>query len=219
MDLHQKVFPLKALSPDGDGSFNVGTGFLISVDNQVYLVTVAHLATGKVSQTDDWTLWADQIQYAPTGTSETVMSLFDVGTFGNRRPRFKFLRAHDIPSVLVDMILLPLDPDDLILNASEIFHLPVDLVNDLIPGQTLYMVGCAPWPEKKVQLHSLVMPDVVHLVEPPQTDGFSGCPVVDGEGLLVGMAYGTVDSETVNHGQVLAAQLFERAVRYLDNVG
>lgn len=215
MDTNRIAAPLMARSQDGR-SVEQGTGFLVEIDEQMYLVTVAHLATGQTSQSDDWAAWADGVHYAPDGKSAATIPLFDAGVFGERRPRFKFRRADDIPSVLVDLILLPLEPGHPVSRVCEIFRLSTDGVRTYTQGQALSMVGFEPWPDPNVQRHKLVAPGIVHKVLPPQRKGFSGCPVIDSEGLLVGMAYGTEEANHSGHGLVVAVELIAKAARAID---
>ena len=197
MDMTRRVLPLMAASPNGDGSHNVAAGFLVMFDNQTYLMTVAHLATGQKSQSDDWGKWADEVHYAPGGQSANVLPLFNVGSFGDRRPRFRFLRAQDVPNILMDVIMLPLEPGELATEAADIFDLPNEWAPTYSRGQDVYMAGCQPWPDLKVQSHSLTEPGIVHLVDPPQTPGFSGGPVVDAAGLLVAWPSVQMDRTTL----------------------
>lgn len=219
MELTRRALPLKAASPDGDGSYNIGAGFLVMFDNQTYLITVAHLATGQLSQSDDWGKWADEVHYAPGGQSANIFPLFSVGSFGERRPRFKFLRAEDVPNILMDVIMLPLEPGDPTIEAAGVFDLPNEWASTYTRGQDVYMVGCQPWPHVKVQSHSLTEPGTVHLVEPPLTPGFSGGPVVDVAGLLVGMAFGTDGTNYTGRGLLVAAPLIGRIATSVDGVG
>lgn len=207
-----------AASVGADGSYNIGAGFLATFANQTYLITVAHLATGQVSQSDDWGMWADEVHYAPSGQSAQVLPLFDLGSFGERRPRFKFLRAEDAPNILMDVIMLPLQQADLLFEAADAFDLPREWAPTYVPGQDVHMVGYQPWPEVKVQSHLLIEPGPVHLVHPPQTRGFSGGPVVDANGLLVGMPFGTEGPSCSGRGQLVAAPLIGRIANSVNGV-
>lgn len=219
MDMTRRVLPLKAIAPGGDPSPIGAAGFLVMLDNQTYLMTVAHLATGQKSQSDDWSKWANELHYAPGGQTVLVLPLFNVGSFGERRPLFRFLRAADSPNILMDVIMLPLEPGEVASESIDIFNLPNDCAPTYSRGQEVLMAGCQPWPNVKVQSHSLIKPGVVHLVTPPQTRGFSGGPAVDANGLLVGMAFGTDEPNYSGHGQLVAAPLIARLANSVDGVG
>jgi hypothetical protein len=218
VNFNTMVAPLAAPSQGGPES-NVGSGLLIQVASQIYLVTVAHLATGQVSQSDDWSLWADEVRYhGPDEEILATMSLFDVSAEGTRIPRFKYFRVADKPGLLLDIILLPLSPDD---PMSSMSLTNFDLPNDIAPhilGETLTMVGCRPWPVIGTETHVLKLVAAVLHVYPQQEKGYSGCPVVNSAGLLAGMAFGGDLPGAPDHGLLVAAEIIHELTTAVDGV-
>lgn len=210
------VAPLAAPTQQGPES-NVGSGFLVQSDGQIYLVTVAHLATGQTSQTDDWSLWADEITlHNAQHTTLARVPLFEINDEGVKIPKFKYGRSTDTPGVLVDVILLPLSPEEPMSRMSDVFHLP-DAIAPYKQGDIVTMVGRRPWPELSTETHTLseVFFELL-LCKPKGLRGNSGGPVVSSSGLLVGMNYGADNPNYPGHGLLVPVGLI-RALTKADH--
>lgn len=210
------VAPLAAPTQDGPES-NVGSGFLVQSDGQIYLATVAHLATGQPSQTDDWSLWADEITlHNEQQATLARVPLFDVNDDGVKVPRFKYGRSTDTPGVLADVILLPLSPDEPMSSMSDIFHLP-GAIAPYGQGDTVTIVGRRPWPALNAETHTLteVFFELL-LCHPEGLKGDSGGPVVSSSGLLVGMNFGGDNPNYPGHGLLIPVGLIDVLTKAVD---
>jgi hypothetical protein len=130
MDFRNWVAPLIADRPDSPDSV-IGCGFLANIGEQTYLVTVAHLANYQLRPTDDWSVWADKIFLVSDASGKngeierlSEFSLFIEGNRGKRVPRFKYSCRHERPNEIMDLIMLPVDPNDLIARLYKGFQLP-----------------------------------------------------------------------------------------------
>lgn len=206
------VFPL-AGQENADGDSRVGSGFLVEVDGETYLTTAAHLATGNPVITDKWESWDDElVLYSAAVERIGRYPLFDKSEDAARDPRFKFLRAQ---TRLVDMILLPLEPGDPLLEAFDAFQLPSETAPTSL-NQSVTMVGCKPWPTVNKQPHTLALVGAIHHVSPQQEEGYSGCPVIDSDGCLVGMPFGGDLPGAPGRGLLVSAGIIHAATRAID---
>lgn len=209
------AFPLAGADNGTDRM--AASGFLIEVDAQIYLTTVGHLATRQIVQTDDWTLWDNELTLcSPTGAPVVTYPLFETTFYGAKQPLFRFFRRHD-PSLLVDLILLPLGPGEAWVSNFRVFHLP----NDSAPvadGQTATMVGCNPWPQVNHRSHVLTPNDLFLYADPQQEQGYSGCPIIDSKGLLIGMPYGGDHPDVPDRGLVVGTRIIHATAGYVDGM-
>lgn len=194
----------------------VGSGFVVEVDAHHYLTTVAHLATRQIAQMDNWSIWDNElILYSPAGEAIASYSLFEVTEEGDKLPRFKYWRLEQNPTKLVDLVMLPLEVTDPLVQQAEIFHLPNDAARPAI-GYQVTMVGCRPWPSVNQQIHVLTKVDAIHHVLPQQEEGYSGCPVVDSQGRLVGMPFGGDLPAAPNRGLLVGAHIIQTTAGHID---
>jgi hypothetical protein len=190
-----------------------GTGFVIQMNGQTYIATTAHLATDTESIPDDWSLWADEIiVWDAKGQQSEKFPLFDLNEGGNRLPRFKFLRAFDTPEVLVDAILLPLAADNPVVGRTTVFSLPAAgaiCQKDEIVTAVGYLQQ--PWPSLATGIHKVTGADIpIFSVSPAPVKGFSGGPVVNSSGQLVGMGFGSGNQHAPSEddGLMVPVQIF-----------
>lgn len=215
VNFNNMVAPLAVITQDGERVG--GSGFLVQISGQIYLVTVAHLPTGgQIEQTDDWALWANEITLHDA--NDTLLgraALFDMHD-GSKTPRFKYGRSNDVPGILADVILLPLSAGDPMASMSEIFLLPAQSTARI--GETVTAVGCRPWPASNTAAHVITGLDgaVLH-VEPPTQPGDSGGPVVTSSGALLAMSYGLDNPSTPGHqGLTLTVGLIQAVAGAVD---
>lgn len=192
-----------------------GTGLVVQMNDETYIATTAHLATGTESISDDWLLWAAEIiTWDANGQQSEKFALFEMNEEGKRTPRFKFLRAADTPEVLVDTILLPLAADNPVVGRTTVFSLPAAAANpqkDEIVTAVGYLQ--TPWPTLMIGKHKVTGADIpVVCISPAPAKGFSGGPVVNSSGQLVGIGFGSgnqhapsEDDGLVVHVQVIHA--------------
>ncbi|SEJ78435.1 Trypsin-like peptidase domain-containing protein [Arthrobacter sp. yr096] len=206
MDYTNHVAPLAAPTLSGPES-SVGSGFLVQIESQIYLVTVAHLATGGTSQTDDWTLWADEITLHNDEQAVLASSrLFDVESDGTKVPRFKYARSSDVPKQIADVILLPLESTDDMASMSQIFPLPAPALTAV--GQPVVAVGRRPWPTLTTSDHEVVgLWNGMVRIKPPVQPGYSGGVLLTPSGALLGINYGTDNPMVPGEGLAMAAGL------------
>lgn len=204
MDYTNFVAPLAAPTLTGPES-NVGSGFLVQIDSQTYLVTVAHLATGDNKQTDEWNLWADVITlHNEDQVSLASTSLFDVDDAGTRTPRFKYARTSDEPGVIIDMILLPLASTDTLANMSKVFPLPAAAPTGV--GHPAVAVGRRPWPTLTTTSHEVTGAwNGMLRIKPPVQSGYSGGVLLNPSGALLGLNYGAENPLAPGEGLVMTA--------------
>lgn len=171
-----------------------GTGFVVQMNGQTYIATTAHLATGTEQISDDWSFWATEIIiWDAIGHQCEKFPLFDMNEEGKRNPRFRFLRAGDAPEVLVDAILLPLAADNPVVGRTAVFSLPAAAAisqKDEIVTAVGYLQ--TPWPRLATGKHKVTGADIpIVCISPAPVKGFSGGPVVNSSGQLVGMGFGS----------------------------
>lgn len=183
----------------------MGSGFLVQVDSQIYLVTVAHLATGVETQTDEWNLWADVITlHNEKQVTLASAPLFDVDAAGTRVPRFKYARTSNEPGVLADVILLPLESTDAMASMSKIFPLPAPAPTGV--GRPVVAVGRRPWPMLATSDHEVTGAwNGMVRIKPPVQRGYSGGVLLTPSGELLGINYGADNPLVPGEGLAMTA--------------
>lgn len=190
----------------------IGAGFLVQVDGQAYLTTVAHIATsGAHDQFDDWPNWSNEINIQDEqGNLLARVPLFEEDASGMRVPLFKYGRTTDDPQRLLDLIMVPLATDHLKAVKSEAFLLPESLASAQI-GDEVVIVGCREWPKIKTERYTLKgasTGSVVFYTEPPSQKGESGGPLLTSSGGLLGINYGGDNPQAPGTGLILTAAFF-----------
>jgi hypothetical protein len=204
------VAPLAALQHDGK-DYWTGSGFLVQIDGQIYLVTAAHLMNGEKDQTDDWSQWVNEITLVDESLrAVSRVPVFDVDGNGTKVPRFLFGRPQDAPGRIMDIILLPLSPEEAMSSMSTIFALPSSRATYKLGDEVTMLGRRDPWPNLSVAKHVLTdQAGAVLYMHPEGQQGDSGGPVVCSTGLLVGMNYGGQNS--LRPGAILiSAELIEK---------
>lgn len=215
VDFNNMVAPIAAINEAGT-ELTVGSGFLVEVGGQIYLVTVAHMANYQPDQTDDWSLWNSVLTFHDEDRNIVAqVPLFDEDKDA-RTPLFKYGRATDPPGRILDLILLPLSPEEPMANISKIFVFPDDKAT-YSQGDEVTMLGRRdPWPQLSVTTHVVTEPDsaIMHM-EPEGKQGDSGGPVISATGSLVGMIYGSGNPH-IPGAMVISAAIIEAVTGAVD---
>lgn len=201
VDFDNMVAPLMAPKYGAADQWLFGSGFLVRINGEIFLVTVAHLGDHQLAPSADWSLWPDRIFLADTADVDEAdglpkrvapFDLFFEGHNGKRVPRFKYLLRQERPGTIADIILLPLQSDDRIVKMYSSFDLPADK-GDHEPGAVVTQLGRrSEFPALSVTEHRLTLKDgPVRLMVPEGQAGDSGGPVIDSVGLLLGMNVGS----------------------------
>lgn len=194
------VAPLTALKKDVD-TVLFGSGFLVRVNGEVFLATVAHLGDAVLAPRSDWSLWADSIFLVDSAAVDTgtgsytpieVFPLFFEGYKGKRIPRFKYFLRQEKPGTIADIILLPLQDSARIVGMYHCFDLPADRGNHEYGSEVTQLGRRNEFPALSVAKHrSHLSEGPVRLMIPETQEGDSGGPVINSDGLLVGMNVGS----------------------------
>lgn len=199
------VVPLRALRYKTTGHWAVGSGFLARIDSEIFLVTVAHLADPELAPRDDWSLWADAMFLTDVvdvddedGLPKRIakFDLFIEGHKGKRVPRFKYQSRPERPGTIADIILLPLQPDDLVVKMYRIFDLPAES-GPHQPGAVVTQLGrrVVKFPALSVTTReSKEQAGPARIIFPAGEDGDSGGPVISSSGLFLGMNVGSPEN-------------------------
>jgi hypothetical protein len=186
-----------------------GTGFLVQTDDdQVYLVTAAHVATGVIKQDDVWSQWADTLIFHDQLQNELGrVPLFSDDEDGNRVPVFHYGRMDD-PGRILDLIMVPLPAPELLLAAPEAFRpfLPVTVRVD----EPAAIVGCHDWPRvntKHYFVRGATDGSIALYIDPASEKGESGGPLLSMSGELLGVNYASDHPDAPGLGLVLNAEL------------
>jgi hypothetical protein len=200
VDFENIVIPLMA-ARSKPGKWRHGSGFLVRTDGQLFLVTAAHLADYDLAPRSDWSLWSKEIFLADTievdtddGLPKRIASfeLFFEGHKGKRVPKFRYVLRPERPGTIADIILVPVQQEDLVVQKYSSFDLPQDR-GPHQPGAVVTQLGRRnDFPALSVTQHcSTQQAGPVRLMKPPGEDGDSGGPVLDATGLLLGMNVGS----------------------------
>ncbi len=121
-----------------------------------------------------------------------TFGLFIEGHKGKRVPRFKYQIRHDRPGTIADIILLPLQQEDLVVKMYVSFDLPAGK-GPHQPGAVVNQLGRRDeFPALSVtQHHSTQMAGPLRFMAPEGQEGDSGGPVISSTGLLLGMNVGS----------------------------
>lgn len=201
MDFENMVAPLMAPKYGTADQWLFGSGFLVRINGEIFLVTVAHLCDHQLAPSADWSLWPDNIFLADTADVDEddgcpkrmeKFDLFFEGHKGKRVPRFKYLLRQERPGTIADIILLRLQSDDRIVKMYSSFDLPADK-GEHEPGAVVTQLGRrSEFPALSVTEHRFTLKDgPVRLMVPEGQEGDSGGPVVSSTGLLFGMNVGS----------------------------
>jgi hypothetical protein len=215
VNFKELVAPLAARK-NADADWETGSGFLIRVAGQIYLVTTAHIANYEKDQKAEWSKWSPEL-YLVDESKEALakVPLFDETT-EVRIPLFKYFRATDEPERILDLILLPVAAGELMASMTRIFTLPDEKATYAKNDKVVMFGRRDPWPYLNVTTHrvSLPAPAIMHM-EPEGQKGDSGAPVLTPTGSLVGMNYGHGNAEA-SGAMIISAELIELAATTTD---
>ena len=190
----------------GDNPTTIGTGFLIRVASQLYVISAAHLATGDRAF-GEFSQWAPQVSLCPD--SDGSIGRYDL--FEQGVPKFRFYR--NPAGQMLDMFAFPVPERPWPTRVYDFDHSPKLEKNNRITGHG--------FPEKGNKRQPYWPPDKIegrfqYEVEPhayttlPVRTGHSGGPVLR-KGALAGMMIGSDgDFGTIIPTSVLR-RLFEAA--------
>lgn len=186
------VIPLVSPRFESDG-YSFGSGFLLRINSQNYLVTVAHLANFQLAPSGDWSLWQDQLSLVDESCRIVrSLMLFDEDHEGKRVPRFKYSWRSDPSGSIQDIILLPLQSDDPLLKTYSTFDLPTDRANHELGARVTMLGRRNEFPALSAAEHFLTFQaGPARFMTPEGLPGDSGGPVVTSSRLLLGMNVGT----------------------------
>lgn len=212
------VIPLMARKYKTDNDWLNGSGFLACINSETYLVTVAHLCDQELAPRSDWSLWPDNIFLADTEDVDVEdglplrkeqFALFIEGHKGKRVPKFKYLLRPERPGTIADIILLPLQPEDLVVKMYSSFNLPADR-GPHEPGAVVNQLGRRnEFPDLSVTKHNCTQQaGPLRFIRPEGQPGDSGGPVVSASGLLLGMNVGS-HVQLPNEGMAMSPEAIE----------
>lgn len=208
MNFDNIVIPLSSVRPNGDDA-TVGTGFLVNIAGEVYLTTVAHLATGVLDQFDDWQNWSSEINLQDENNNILArVPLFGEDRSGLRVPLFKYGRMTSDHNRLLDLILVLLSADQLKATTSATLELPAPVTSHA--GDEVVIVGCRDWPKinsGRYILEGTSADNVLLYINPPSEKGESGGPLLTLSGGLLGINYGADNPSVPGMGLVLNAAI------------
>ncbi|MBP2266314.1 hypothetical protein J3A64_001778 [Pseudarthrobacter sp. PvP004] len=179
-----------------------GSGFLALIDHELFLVTTAHIGDRDLAPRADWREWPDRIFVGHTvlvdqedGLPKRIASfeLFFEDSELQRIPRFKYQLREDMPGRMADIILLPLGQEVQLEQTYRFFDLPAE-IGDHRPGAPVTLVGrpTSTFPQLVATTgHATVQAGPLRLMFPAGQDGDSGAPVINAQGLLLGMNVGS----------------------------
>lgn len=175
-----------------NGNRDVGTGFYVRWRDQLWIATVAHNMTGTVNF-DDIPNWPETIYIAkPEG-------LHPVTVFqgANRAPRFRTERYDN--GGLADMLLIHLPAED-VLADHRVFDVASDMTVQPVIGDPAYHHGfpvdnfdiAVPPRIHESRITTFAQHNLHFVTE--ATKGYSGGPVLDNRGRLLGFTVGSNDA-------------------------
>lgn len=191
-----------------------GTAFIATLDDNDYLVTVAHALTGNQNFTDRWEEWASQIHLQlgmPSAvSSEAVDKAVPIRTFREVdslvRPRFRYTHTIHSTSQFVDLLMLPVRKNWAW--AMDVPRVQISAYSQLSVGNRVSVSGF-PTSERPLCAHRngpvLSIPgETSGLITARMTagPGYSGSPVFSDHGAFVGMCAGQ-DSQDESIAQII----------------
>lgn len=180
----------------------IGSGFLAEFQDRLFLMSAAHIPFGAPSQTNDWRTWPATVSVHIPG-HHVPLDLFDE-IDGSREPKFGYHLDPDGVR-LIDLMWIPLDqyPDGFVEVLASTYH-TFDLNEKIsaLHGERVTCFGypsAGPWPFEKPSraVGALSTADPLRFTASAKIKrGFSGGPVTNTSGQLVGMAFGSDDTES-----------------------
>ncbi|MGN5734576.1 hypothetical protein [Arthrobacter psychrochitiniphilus] len=199
MDFEKVVAPLLTLVPGTDKA-RFGSGFFVRIEGEVFLTTTAHLCDFELAPRAEWDVWAKQIflidASGPLGEEEmTTLANFELFTPNHdneRVPRFKYLLRAERPGTIADLILIPIQTDNPVLDMYDTFDLPADIGAHMAGEMVTQLGRRSDFPALSVAQHySTQSAGPVRIMFPNGQEGDSGGPAIDKGGNLVGMNVGS----------------------------
>lgn len=198
-------------SPQPDGNWAIGTGFLGRLSDELALFTAAHFPTNAQPVADaNWTGWPNSVVVHVDDVETQQLDLF-VEAAGLRTPLFRFRRASDEPRKLADMMAFRGPAYTEVLKVLRARYEPVQLVTSgdwsITVGDSLHCFGypdrggTTNWPYSPASTASgpfLGLAEGGMMLEAScnATKGFSGGPVFDDQAVFVGMVIGDTDDRS-----------------------
>jgi hypothetical protein len=192
------AIPLAA--PRG-GDYLAGSGCLIDFENEKYLLTCAHIAFGQNGITTDWDRWSPLLGVLVDGVLEPIQ-LFDV-TDGTSTPRFRYLAADSraMDMMAVPLTALPAELASALLREYEVLEIsgPERARSEASVSVHGYPVNAPDgstwaWPPPEQVEQGTVIETIgdglAFEAWVTTREGYSGGPVLDSDGNLIGMLYG-----------------------------
>lgn len=203
------AIPMRSPQPDGDWA--IGTGFLGRLAGELALFTAAHFPTNAQPVADaNWTGWPSSVVAHLDDVETLQLSLF-VEAAGLRTPLFRFKRATDDRKKLADMMAFRGPAYAEVLRVLGARYEPVQLVPSgdwsITIGDSLHCFGypdrggTTSWPYTPASTASgpilgLAEGGMVLEARCNATKGFSGGPVFDDQAAFVGMIIGDTDDRS-----------------------
>ncbi len=182
------------------GGYLVGSAFLGNVNDRPFLITAAHGPVGD-QPTNDWSLYSERLQLLTSRGVVLQLALFNTDALGNRVPLFGYVPRTDGPG-LADLMWYPLEGlgrafGELTLE-YEVHEVPSSFNTGVTWTAYGYPVADSGWPPppQVATGAALGWRDGGMMLEAMLATerGFSGGPVFDERGLLVGMVPGKNES-------------------------
>jgi hypothetical protein len=177
-----------------DDRINVGTAFLATYLGADYLISAAHVPSG-IQPTTDWADW-DRWMTLRTPEGEEDVDLFSDNEDGTISPRFGFRVIEDEAPRLNDVMWIPLAGVERELRVRLARHFTRFSLIAIDNGGTSITAHGFPdyvdsWPQLKTVTGRIArLNGLRYMTTLATSEGFSGGPVVDESGNLVGMTIG-----------------------------